>query len=211
MNKSRFNRLSSAVLALSISLSVACGGGEDEFELMEFDDVPGVQATVVAEAEFALSPKEELLIEVTYVYTHMILLETLQQINRDMQLLLEYDTKSDVDLEWVIEVHDVTAHAEEFFDRAASLKVPVSLQSKYTGSLLDFLEGMQWTGFGSDRLLAASLTVGPSGRSLQVMNRQEEEVFERFKRESEYYLRKAEATIESELDTYREYLTAIER
>ena len=178
---------------------------------MEFDDVPGVQATVVAEAEFALSPKEELLIEVTYVYTHMILLETLQQINRDMQLLLEYDTKSDVDLEWVIEVHDVTAHAEEFFDRAASLKVPVSLQSKYTGSLLDFLEGMQWTGFGSDRLLAASLTVGPSGRSLQVMNRQEEEVFERFKRESEYYLRKAEATIESELDTYREYLTAIER
>ena len=210
MIKSRFTWFSVALLAVVVAVAAACGGGED-FGLMSFDDIPEEAPTPVLEPEFALSPKEELLVEVTYVYTHMILLETLQQVNRDMQLLLEYDSKADVDLEWVIEVHDVTARAEEFFDRAASLQVPASMEGKYSPSLLDFLEALQWTGFGSDRLLAASLTVGPSGRSLQVMNRQEEEVFERFKRESEYYLRKAESTIEKELDTYREYLSGIAR
>ena len=210
MNKWRFTRIGSVVLTLAFVVSVACGGGDD-FGVMTFEDLPDEVPTPVVEPEFALSPKEELLIEVTYVYTHMILLETLQQINRDMQLLLEYEAKADVDLEWVIEAHEVTADAEEFFERAASLEVPVSMEDKYSRSLLDFLEAMQWTGFGSDRLLAASLTVGPSGRSLQVMNRQEEEVFERFKRESEYYLRKAESTIENELENYREYLSGIER
>ena len=199
-----------ALACVALAAILACGG-EEEFGLMTFEDLPDVTPEVPQEIEFGLTPKESLLVEVTYVYTHTILLETMEQINRDMQGLLEYDSKGDVDLEWVIEVHDVTAEAEQFFERASKLQVPASLEDKYRSSLLSFLEIVQWTGFGSDRLLAASLTVGPSGRSLQVMNRREEEVFERFRREAEYYLRLSEHQIERELDSFREHLASIER
>ena len=193
-----------ALLLLSVGLA-GCGGGGEEFGLMTFDDLPDATPVPVEEFKFALSPKEALLVEVTYVYTHTILLESLQRINRDMQLLLEYEDATEVDLEWVIEVHEVTADAETFFERASNLEVPTSLEDKYSRDLLDFLTAMQWSGFGSDRLLASSLTVGPSGRSLYVMREEEKEVFERFAREAAYYLDIAEKMVEEQIELYMEY------
>ena len=193
-----------------LAMGMACGGDET-FDLMSFEDLP-VDTAEAAEGEsFALSSKEALLVKITYLHTHLILLETMQRVNRDMQGLLEYDSKLSVDLEWVIEVHEVTADAEAFFERATRLEVPVSLGQEYTEELLAFLEIVQWAGFASDRLLAASLAVGPSGRTLQVMDREEEEEFERYVREAEFFLKRAAAAISKEITKYEGFIVELER
>ena len=202
-----------AVLALVVLTTAGCGGGgDDEFELMSFDDFADEEAVAeVVDDGIRLSEKESWLVEVTHVYSQLILLETLEDMIHDMITVQEYERAQDVDLDWVIEVHEITKDAEDFFLRASRYGLPVSLEEEYDAALLVFFEAVQISGFGSDRLLAASLTVGPSGRSLQVMHQPEVETFERLTRESEYYLKSSLRMVERQIEDFRGRVGGIRR
>ena len=181
----------------------ACGSGGSEFDLLIFEDDP--LPDMPSEA-YGLTDKEERLVEVSYLYNQLVILESLRGKNRDLHNLSQYGAPTDVDLNWVVEVHTVTAEAEELLRRASEIEVPESLASFYQGPYLAFLELLQVMGFGSDRLLGASLEVGPSGRTLAVMPDPQVEVFERLVRESGFYLREAETNVEQQIDSVEDQL-----
>ena len=108
-------------LLAALPLVMGCGlfGGEEEFELMVFEeDVKngqrsgGVSGTPVPE----LGVDREVLVEVSFLYGHQVRLERLQRVIRDLTGLTEYENRGEVDLEWVVEVHEVTREAEEFME-----------------------------------------------------------------------------------------------
>ena len=207
------NRLVLLVLVPLFAMSVGCGmfgGGGDgegeEFGLMEFDSPdpgPVVEslASVELEVQMPLLPgfDPSVLVEVGFLYGYQVRSEALQRINRDLQSLLEYENPSAVDLEWVIEVHEVTREADVFFARMTSMEIPVSQREQYEYLYLGMLETIQVMGFGSDRVLAAAILVGPSGRSLQTMPPEESDRFLTLLRESKFYLRDAETLAERQI------------
>ena len=127
-----------AVLML-LFLSVGCGlfGGEEEFEIMVFEEDLGKEGGAAAAPpevpSFRVNP--EILEEVKFLYRHQVRLERFQRVIRDLTGLVEYENASEVDLEWVVEVHEVTAESEEFFDLAAEMQVPPGFWLLITGCL----------------------------------------------------------------------------
>ena len=97
-------------------------------------------------------------------------MEGLRQVIRDLNAAVEHSGPADVDLDWVIEVHQVTRESDRFFGILTSLKVPESQRDQYKHLQIGMLETIQVAGYGSDRLLAASVIVGPSGRSMLNMS-----------------------------------------
>ena len=59
-----------------------------------------------------------------FLYSHQVRLERLERVVRDLSALAEYENPSDVDLEWVVEVHEVTRETEKFLDSVTKMKVP---------------------------------------------------------------------------------------
>ena len=204
------DRLAVLAVALLLPLSFGCGffggGGSDEIPLMEFDSPPPAPAPggEVLEAE-PLAPllpgfDPAVLVEVGFLYGYQVRSETLQRINRDLQALLDYGSHNEVDLEWVIDVHEVTEEADFFFERMTGMEVPGSQREQYEYLYLGMLETIQVMAFGSDRVLAAALLVGPGGRSLAIMPQEERDRFLTLIRESRFYLRDAETLVERQLE-----------
>ena len=195
--------LALALLFGTVGCGLFGGGGEetaggDEFEMLEFDQVqPTPQPLEDIVKGLTLNP--EVLVEVRYLYGHQVMLEDMRRVSRDLQSLLSYSGPGDVDLEWVIQVHEVTAEADEVFGRLTSSRIPGPLRERYEDLFLDLLDAIQVTGYGADRLLAASIKVGPSGRTLMAMSGQELADFETLVREGRFYLMDGGRLIEKQL------------
>ena len=193
-------------LVLCLLFSVGCGGGDGELGMLEFgpdDEVPDYSDSPSGSqgvSSLALSVNPNVLIEIRFLYEHQVRMETLQQLNRDLTNLLEYEGPSDVDLDWVIEVHDVTEEADEFFLLVTSQRVPESQRNSYEHAFVGMLEAVQVMGLGLDRVLSAALTVGPTGRSLLHMSPREVDEFDTLIREARFYLRDSDRLVEGQLD-----------
>ena len=162
------------VILTVLSLSLGCGilpgfGGDSEapeLGMIEFDD----DGEIVLEPEEiiarALSIDPEVLIEIRFLYYFQVRLERLRQVIRDLNSAVEHSGPADVNLDWVIEVHEVTRESDDFFRVLTSLDVPESQREQYQHLQIGMLETVQVAAYGADRILAASVVVGPSGRSI---------------------------------------------
>ena len=170
--------------------------------LIQFDDAdpveePGAAGPVDAGGDGALvspvSIDPEVLVEIHFLYSFQVRMEGLRQVIRDLNAGLEHSGPADVDLDWVIEVHQVTRESDRFFQLLTSMDVPESQRDQYEHLQIGMLETIQVAGYGADRLLAASVIVGPSGRSMLNMNDGEVDEFETLLRESRFFLTEAES------------------
>ena len=205
------DRLAVLAIALLLSLSFGCGlfgggGGSEEIPLMEFDNPPETPVPAGEAPDVELLPPvlpgfdPAVLVEVGFLYGYQVHSEALLRVNRDLQSLLEYGGPTDVDLDWVIDVHEVTEDADDFFERMTGMDIPVSQRERYEYLYLGMLETIQVMAFGADRVLAAAILVGPGGRSLPVMTPEESDRFLTLVRESRFYLRDAENLVERQLE-----------
>ena len=196
----RFTPLVVLVLLFGMFLGTGCGllgggeGGDGEIGLLEFDaPPPTVELDVVVQR--ALSFDQRVIVEIQFLYGYQVRMETFQRINRDLLSLLDYSNPADVDLDWVIAVHTATEETEVFFNEVTGLRVPESQREQYEYIFIGMLEAVQVAGYGLDRLLAAAVLVGPNGRSLLSMSRQESEQFDVLMREAGFYLGDSEKLI----------------
>ncbi len=194
-------------LALVVSLfSLGCGmlgfGGDSEDDgpmgLIQFDDAdpveePGVGGSGDGAFVSPVSINPEVLVEIHFLYSFQVRMEGLRQVIRDLNAGLEHSGPADVDLDWVIEVHQVTRESDRFFQLLTSMDVPESQRDQYQHLQIGMLETIQVAGYGADRLLAASVIVGPSGRSMLNMSDGEVDEFETLLRESRFFLSEAES------------------
>ena len=180
------------------------GGSSGEMELIEFGDElpapdPGLDSGS-AEVEFqTLQVDPRILEEIYFLYNFQVRVEGLQQVIRDLSSMLQYNGPGDIDLEWVADVHEVTRESDAYFRVLTSLDVPESQQNQYGYLYISLLETVQVSGFGSDRLLAAAVLVGPSGRSMVSMSGEEVDEFETLMRESAFFLRDAERRVDTRI------------
>ena len=180
------------------------GGSSGEMELIEFGDElpapdPGLDSGP-AEVEFqTLQVDPRILEEIYFLYNFQVRVEGLQQVIRDLSSMLQYTGPGDIDLEWVAEVHEVTRESDAYFRVLTSLVVPESQRGQYGYLHIGLLETVQVSGFGSDRLLAAAVLVGPSGRSMVSMSGEEVDEFETLMRESAFFLRDAERRVDTRI------------
>ena len=184
--------------------ALGCGGaaaGDGGLDLIDFGDDPPPSSESLESADFALTLNPEVLVEVRFLYGHQVRLESMRRLNRDLQSLLEYSGPAEVDLEWVIEVHEVTARADELFQRLTSRRMPVSQREQYRYLFLNMLDAIQVMGYGADRVLAASIRVGPGGRTLLTMSGAESAEFHTLVREAAFYLDDAGRLVESQLSS----------
>ena len=207
----RYLAVLSAVVLLIFS-SVACGllGGGDgesasqELEVLTWDDEgePVVEEAALIQEQIVIGFDGLVLEEVTYLYTQQVGLESLRRINRDLISLIE-DAKQasePVGLDWVVSVHDYVRIADELFALHLGRPTTPEQRAEYGDVFLSGLETVQVMDYGADRLLAAALVVGPSGRSLDVMSEAEVQEFERLVRESSFFLRDASRLVELSIE-----------
>ena len=192
------------VLLVLMLFGLGCGligGGEEgdgELGLLEFDAPPATLEVEVV-IERALSFDRNVLVEIQFLYEYQVRLETMQRLNRDLVSLLDYSNRAEIDLDWVIAVHAATEETEGFVAEVTALRVPESQREQYDYIFLSMLEAVQVEGYGVDRLLAAAILVGPSGRSLLNLTRQEAEAFDVLMREAEFYLSDSEGLIDKQV------------
>ena len=193
------------VLALVSISTLGCGllgfGGDDESEesldldMIQFsDDVPSPEPE--EEVAFALSIDPDILVEIHFLYNFQVRLEGLRQVVRDLHSMLDYSGPGDIDLDWVAEVHEVTRESDDYFKVLTSLDVPVSQREQYQYLYIGMLESIKVSGYGADRLLAAAVIVGPSGRSMLNMSEEEIDAFQTLMRESRFFLSDAERLVD---------------
>ena len=186
-------RLLVILVILATLSSVGCGGmfggeEEEEFEILEFDDaeptpMPAVDAVI---ASVGIDPY--VLLSLRFLYGLQVRLETLKRITRDMKGLAQYESDGEVNLQWVIDVHQVTDEVEGLAKRVKSSGIPESEREQYEYLFVGLLESIDLVEYGSLRLLAAATVLGPSGRSLETMGTGEREEFVTFVREAEFFL-----------------------
>ena len=156
------------VILTALSLSLGCGiipgfGGDDEdadLGMIEFADDGEIvlePEEIIAGALSSIDP--EVLIEIRFLYYFQVRLERLRQLIRDLNFAVEYSGPADVNLDWVIEVHDVTRESDDFFRVLTSLDVPESQREQYQHLQIGMLETVQVAAYGADRILAASVVV----------------------------------------------------
>ena len=205
----KFRQLGVLFLVLVVTLGgagVGCGmlgfggdGGEsEELGLLEFDSPP---PTPEIEELVALSTAvdPELLMRVQFLYEYQVRVETFERVVRDLSGVLEYSNPGEVDLDWVIEVHEVTEAADDFFGQVVEVKVPEPFREEYDFIFIGLLKTVQMTGYGSDRVLAASVLVGPGGRSLADMDQTEVDEFLVLMRQARLFSAEAEKMVESQV------------
>ena len=172
-----------------------------ELGMIEFDDDEGElflePEEIIAQA---LSIDPEVLIEIRFLHYFQVRLERLRQVIRDLNSAVEHSGPADVDLDWVVEVHEVTRGSDDFFRVLTSLEVPKSQRDQYQYLHIGMLETIQVAGYGADRLLAASVVVGPSGRSMLNMNIEETDRFETLLREAKFFLSNADSRVDREVE-----------
>ena len=193
------------ILALVSISTLGCGllgfGGDGdsedslELDMIQFsDDVPIPEPE--EEVALALSIDPNILVEIHFLYNFQVRLEGLRQVVRDLHSMLDYSGPGDIDLDWVAEVHEVTRESDDYFKVLTSLDVPVSQRAQYQYLYIGMLESIKVSGYGADRLLAAAVIVGPSGRSMLNMSEEEIDAVQTLMRESRFFLSDAERLVD---------------
>ena len=211
-------RFRSAVLPLllclllaALSAGVACGGGGDgddplaDFGIMTFDDLPEAAPEPTVPA---LDLREDWILEVGFLHARVVMAESLRRTVRDLSALTE-SPGGTPGLEWVVAVHEATLAAEGFFDRTLQTDTPAAMQDRYYDLRRQYVEAVQMAGFGSDRLLGASLVIGPDGRTAAELSAVEREEYDRLLREAEFYLSHAERMNELLVSGYQDLLEGL--
>ena len=181
--------------------------GEEEIGLIDFGEDPTPEPLSVVTGRVGIPP--EVLIEVGYLYSLQVSWEGLRETNRDLQRLLDYGSPADVGVEWVVSVHEGSHEADELFGRLTGMGVPPSQRGQYQEAYVDLLEAVRVTAFGGDRVLAAALRVGPTGRTLSTMPGSEREEFVVLTREASFYLKDAEKLIERGLERVSDSISGV--
>lgn len=191
-------------------------GGEAELGLIDFGDEPADEydyssssSTEASELDAFYEIPDELLIEVDYMFAHQIYLRVLGQLNQDLLTLTSYKAESEVDLDWVIEVHAATLEAEDTFALLADVPLPGNNREFYLGYKLGMLESLQISAEGATRLLAASILLGPSGRSLPNLSVDERVEFDSLLEQSAFYLNQADDFISEEQEHVSQAVSTI--
>ena len=193
------------VLALVSISTLGCGllgfGGDgdsvesSDLDMIQFaDDLPTPEPEDAAALALNIDPA--ILEEIHFLYNFQVRLEGLRQVIRDLDSMLDYSGPGDIDLDWVAEVHEVTRESDDYFKVLTSLEVPVSQREQYEYLYIAMLESVQVSGYGADRLLAAAVVVGPSGRSMLNMSGEEVDAFQTLMRESRFFLADAKALVD---------------
>ena len=194
------------VLTLVSISTLGCGllgfGGDGdsgeslEMEMIQFaDDLPTPEPDAASAAR-TLMIDPDILVEIHFLYNFQVRLEGLRQVVRDLNSMLDYSGPGDIDLDWVAEVHEVTRESDDYFKVLTSLDVPGSQREQYEYLYIDMLEIVQVSGYGADRLLAAAVIVGPSGRSMLNLSGEEVDEFQTLMRESGFSLSDAERLVD---------------
>ena len=191
-----------AVLLLCASL-LACGGGGDsgsgdEIALLDFGADP--TPVPVAERIANVGVDGVALEELSYLYEYQIGLEGLQQLNRDLDHVLKPDKgDDDVGLDWVVDVHKLVNRADHLYEVILSRNIPDRQKEAYPSYFIAELEIVQLMAFGRDRLMAAAIILGPSGRTVDSLSVPEQRDFDRLLRESGYFLRQSEQMLDRQI------------
>ena len=199
------------VLLATLPAFAACGGGGDgadplaDFGIMTFDDLPPAEPDPTAPA---LDLREDWILEVGFLHARVVMAEALRRTVRDLSALAE-NPGAAPGLEWVVSVHEATLGAEGFFDRTLQTDTPAAMQDKYYDLRRQYVEAVQMAGFGSDRLLGASLVIGPDGRTAGELSAVEREEYDRLLREAEFYLSHAERMNELLVSGYQDLLEGL--
>ena len=206
-----------ALAAVILLLCGGCffGGGSSEPELMEFtDEEPSapVAAPVVAEVErLDVSVAPLVLERLNYIYSYQVWLETLRRAARDLRSVQESGSGGEESpgLEWVIDVHEVTAEADRVFALFLAVELPATQAEAYFDLFVQGIEAVQVLSYGSDRLLAAALVVGPGGRTADTLDLAESVRFQTYLRESSVFLGSAEGILERALENASESVSGV--
>lgn len=201
-----------AALASWLLLTVGCGGGGGaEFELMTFEesgsepvDSAALQEPLVHDVDIAPLVREEL----NYLYRHRAWLNALMVLNRDMEQLLE-ESDGESGLEWVIQVHEVTREADELFGLVLASEIPETQAPVHFEVYLGALETVQLMVYGSDRLLASALVLGPGGRLVGDLGVEEGVKYVSLSDEALFYLQQSSNLLEDRLEEVDLALSAV--
>ena len=178
------------------------GGSAESLELIEFSDDAPAQSSSSTSVSVPVSDfyeiPGELLIEVDYMFAHVIYLRVLSRLNQDLITLSESRPGSEFDLDWVVEVHELTLEAENIYRILSAVRVPRTNEHVYLDYKLRMLEVVQVSAEGATRLLAASVLLGPSGRSSLNLSVTEKVEFDSLLRQSSFYLEEAAEFLEDE-------------
>ena len=153
---------------------VACGGGgaegadgDGELLQVDFGNLPAPPTPATIQEVFkVISDKQGQLVETSYLFYLEELIREVRQVGRDLERLGEMDDGMR-NLDWVREVHEISAISELLQDRAYSLLPPEGMADDYRNTNLVFWEGTQLLGFGTSHMLDAAILLGPSGRRMQ--------------------------------------------
>ena len=192
-----------ALLVLMVGCSFGGGSGE-EFEMMSFEDEgeAGVSGDAALEQPMVhdVSVRPLVLEELNYLLGHQAWLESLRQLNRDMVRMIEESGEGEAGLPWVVDVHEVTRESDDVFALVLSVEIPDTQAPVHFELYLSALQTVQVMAYGSDRLLASALVVGPSGRLVSDLGVEDEVRFKTFSREAAFFLRDAERLLDDDFD-----------
>ena len=204
-----------ALLGALLLGAVACfgfggGSGGAEFELMEFEETDtgeGDVEEVVFVHDVGVVPlvREE----VNYLHRQAAWLERLLQLNRDMLALLEDSGGEQVGLEWVVQVHEITREADQMFALMLADDIPETQAPDHFEIHLGGVRAVQMMVYGSDRLLASALVLGPSGRMVGDMDVDEGVRFSSLSQEASFYLRDSERMVNDQVDLVQDSIGSI--
>lgn len=199
------------VLTLLLAMVAACGTGDAEEDDLSVDfsafDEPEV--VKVEETYTQLPGKQMRLLRVSYLSAMIHMLNDLKQNNRDLLRMAEREPET-VNLGWVVDVHLLTESLDDVLIRAVDLEVPDYMEEDFVFHHGEFLEGVQTLGYGSNRLLASSIVVGPSGRTLSNMRGDERHTFLRFLEEARFFLNDANVLLSRSQSEYRSALSRMQ-
>lgn len=159
-----------ALCAAVAWFGLACGGGGEDgdlvFDFSDLEDEPQAQSgprpTRDPFARLSQRPKREMRLD--YLHDIWAMLRQLETSRRSMFRHVEDAQSERVKLNWVVDAHNLHRRSEEFRIRAYSYPVPERLAGDYLDFHVAFLEAVQMYSHSADRLLAAAIVIGPSGR-----------------------------------------------
>ena len=147
------------------------------------------------------TPAQRRLIRVDYLQHMLGLLRVMQGVNRELVRMTEIDAsgeavysggqKRPADLNWLVNMHEVTDEASRYYEYAYSVTLPEAL-SEYEDLHQGFLRTMETAAFGITALLEAGFTLGPSGRTTADLPRHQLAEFQSSLGEAEFYFGEAE-------------------
>lgn len=184
---------------LLLILPVACGGEEDPL-WAPIEYTPEIPTPVVVEeAVQDISLDGFLMAETNYLFYYRSLADSLVSLNRSLvsQGEIQRGSQQDYDLAWVVDVHDLITRSEGVYSLILSLEADDAIRDKYATLYLDTLRTIDLMVVGGDRLLAAAILLGPTGRSYEDMSDSEKWQFDALVSESGHWLSSSETLASS--------------